>query len=208
MKKIITLISLIMSTLSAMGNEYTDKLTVTVNGESTEQQATILITQGEDGKYTFSLNNFCLESANDDGTVTRLGVGNILLPDREGTTVDGITTITFNDGINITAGDDPDVVMWMGPALAELGPVPLEMVARFNETKLYCEIHINLTVMNQVIDVVFGSEPVPEGQAVKTIERSTTVSGEQPIYDITGRQVSQAKRHTLMIANGRKMIIR
>ena len=91
MKKLLTFISLALCSLTAMANDYTDKLTVTVNGESMEQQATITITQQSDGKYTFSLNNFCLESVDDDGTVSRLGVGNIVLADREGTTQDGIT---------------------------------------------------------------------------------------------------------------------
>ncbi len=162
MKKLLTFISLALCSLTVMANDYTDKLTVTVNGESMEQQATITITQQSDGKYTFSLNNFCLESVDDDGTVTRIGVGNIVLADREGTTQDGITSIAYNGGINIEAGDDPSIDFWMGPALADLGPVPIDMVARFNDTQLYCEIHINLMdMLGQIIDVVFGTEPEP-----------------------------------------------
>lgn len=158
MKKIFTLICLALSTLSAMGTDYTGKLTVTVNDSPSEQQTTISITQDENGKYTFSLINFCLEEKNDDGSINRMGVGNIVLADREGTTVDGITTITYNDGINIEAGDDPTVDFWMGPMLAEMGPVPLEMVARFNDEKLDCEIHINLKTLNQIIDVTFSGD--------------------------------------------------
>ena len=141
MKKIFTLFGMILCTLAALANEYTDKLTVTVNGDAMEQQATISITQNEDGKYTLSLNNFCLEQVEDDGTVLRMGVGNIVLADREGTTVNGITTITYNDDLIITDGDDPEIPLWIGSAL---GPVPIEMEARFNDTQLYCEIHINL----------------------------------------------------------------
>ena len=159
MKQLLTFISLVLCSLTAMANDYTDKLTVTVNGESMEQQATITITQQSDGKYTFSLNNFCLESVEDDGTVTRMGVGNIVLADREGTTQDGITSISYNDDITITAGDDPSVDFWMGEML---GPVPIDMQARFNDTQLYCEIHIDLmALLGQVIEVVFGTEPEP-----------------------------------------------
>ena len=45
MKIIVSLIFLLLSTLSIHANEYTDKLTVTVNGSGMEQQATISITQ-------------------------------------------------------------------------------------------------------------------------------------------------------------------
>lgn len=162
MQRLLTFISLALCSLTAFANDYTDKLTVTVNGESMEQQATITITQQSDGKYTFSLNNFCLESVDDDGTVSRMGVGNIVLADREGTTVDGITSIAYNGGINIEAGDDPSIDFWMGPMLADLGPVPIDMQARFNDTQLYCEIYIDLmSLLGQKIEVVFGTEPEP-----------------------------------------------
>ena len=157
MKKIAAIVVFAFIALTAFANKYTDKLTVTVNGESMEQQTTIDVTKGDDGKYTLSLNNFCLESPNEDGTLVRLGVGNSILPDREGTTVDGVTTITYNDALLITEGNDAGIEGWMGPLL---GPVPIEMVARFNDTQLYCEIHINLMdLLGQLIDVVFGSEP-------------------------------------------------
>ena len=159
MKRLLTFISLALCSLTTFANDYTDKLTVTVNGESMEQQATITITEGADGKYTLSLNNFCLESVEEDGSVMRIGVGNIVLADREGTTVDGITSISYNDDISIEDGDDPSIDFWLGPAL---GAVPIEMQARFNDTQLYCEIHINLMdMLGQIIDVVFGTEPEP-----------------------------------------------
>ena len=159
MQRLLTFISLALCSLTAFANDYTDKLTVTVNGESMEQQATITITQQSDGKYTFSLKNFCLESVDDDGTVSRMGVGNIVLADREGTTVDGITSISYNDDIVITNGDDPSIDFWMGELL---GPVPIDMQARFNDTQLYCEIYIDLmSLLGQKIEVVFGTEPEP-----------------------------------------------
>lgn len=159
MQRLLTFICLALCSLTAMANDYTDKLTVTVNGESMEQQATITITQQSDGKYTFSLNNFCLESVDDDGAVSRLGVGNIVLADREGTTVDGITSISYDDEIVITDGDDPSIDFWMGPMI---GAVPINMVARFNDTQLYCEIYIDLmALLGQKIEVVFGTEPEP-----------------------------------------------
>lgn len=175
MKKIAAIVVFAFIALTAFANKYTDKLTVTVNGESMEQQTTIDVTKGDDGKYTLSLNNFCLESPNEDGTLVRLGVGNIILPDREGTTVDGITTITYNDALLITEGNDAGIEGWMGPLL---GPVPIEMVARFNDTQLYCEIHINLMdLLGQLIDVVFGSEP----EAIAEVLTAPTITKKEGV---------------------------
>ncbi len=175
MKKIAAIVVFAFIALTAFANKYTDKLTVTVNGESMEQQTTIDVTKGDDGKYTLSLNNFCLESPNEDGTVIRLGVGNIILPDREGTTIDGITTITYNDALLITEGNDAGIEGWMGPML---GPVPIEMVARFNDTQLYCEIHINLMdLLGQLIDVVFGSEP----EAIAEVLTAPTITKKEGV---------------------------
>lgn len=175
MKKIAAIVVFAFIALTAFANKYTDKLTVTVNGESMEQQTTIDVTKGDDGKYTLSLNNFCLESPNEDGTLVRLGVGNIILPDREGTTVDGVTTITYNDALLITEGNDAGIEGWMGPML---GPVPIEMVARFNDTQLYCEIHINLMdLLGQLIDVVFGSEP----EAIAEVLTAPTITKKEGV---------------------------
>ena len=203
MKKLFTLICLFACTLTALANDYTDKLTVTVNGAATEQQATITITEGDDGRYTFSLNNFCLENVETDGSVTRFGVGNIVLADRAGTTVDGVTTITYNDAIDITTGDDPEVDFWMGPML---GPVPIEMTARFNDTQLYCEIHINLMdMLEQIIDVTFGTEPELSG--INVVGGASALQDGGTVYDLQGRKVTSVAPHTLYIVNGKKRLI-
>lgn len=194
MKKVFTIICLALCSLAAMANDYTDKLTVTVNGESMEQQATINITQQSDGKYTLSLNNFCLESE-DNGEVTRIGVGNIVLADREGTTEDGITTITYNDNLLITDGDDPSIGFWMG---SMLGPVPIEMEARFNDKQLYCEIHINLEILQQVVDVVFGTEPEPEKETEYMLTPSIELRKDVPntVTIFPGSTTSEAQTAT------------
>lgn len=206
MNKIVSLITLFfMCTLFVHANEYTDKLTVTVNGVAMEQNATISITQDDEGKYTLALNNFCLESTEEDGTVTRIGVGNIVLSGIEGATTEGITTITYTDGIYITAGDDPAVAFWMGPSLAEMGPVPIEMEARFNNTQLYCVIHINLEVLNQVIDVVFGTPDFSSG--IEEVRTSATTCPSHQVYDLSGRKATTTNRRSIYIIDGKKMMI-
>ncbi len=206
MKKAFTLIGLLLCSMATLANDYTDKLTVTVNGEAMEQQATITITQGEDGKYTLSLNNFCLESVENDGSITRVGVGNIILADREGTTVDGITSITYNDGIYITAGDDPSIDFWMGPMLAAFGPVPIEMEARFDDTQLYCTIHIDLMDrLEQIIDVEFGTEPEPHN-GIRTLDGDAVSPYSDTPFDLQGRRVVRTLPRSLYIVNGKKFI--
>lgn len=208
MKRLSTSIYFILCTMMALANDYTDKLKVTVNGEAMEQQTTITITQAEDGTYTLSLNNFILETEEADGSITRVGVGNIVLANREGTTVDGITSITYNDGIDITAGDDPDIDFWMGPMLAGFGPVPIEMNARFNDKQLYCEIHIDLMdMLDQIIDVVFGTEPEPQN-GIYILKDSSTSFSHNPIYDLQGRKILSTNRPSLYIVNGKKKLIR
>ena len=209
MKTFFTLFGVLFGVLNAMANDYTDRLTVTVNGEVLEQQATINITQGEDGKYTLSLYNFCLEETEADGTLSRVGVGNIVLTDREGTTSDdGITSINYNDGLIITAGDDPGIDMWMGPMISEVAPVPIEMVARFNDKQLYCEIHINLEMLAQVIDVVFGVEPTPGTDGIKVMGDTKVTQGAPSVFDLQGRRTDTVRRNSLYIVNGKKTMIR
>ncbi len=208
MKRFTTFIGLILCFMNTMAHEYTDKLIVTVNGISTEQQATISITEGEDGKYTLSLNNFCLESVDNDGNITRIGVGNIILPDQEGTTVDGVTSITYNDSIHITEGNDPEITFWLGPTISEVVPVPIDLNARFNDTQLYCLININLDILNQVIKVEFGSEPETSIKDVPTPLNGQIVSRlDKTAYDLQGRKATSLQKRSIYIIEGKKIVI-
>ena len=150
MKRIITLLVSVITTLSALATDYTDQLEVIVNGESATQNATISVTKQDDGKYTLSLKNFVLQS--DDQT---MGIGNITLTDIEGVEKDGVTTIKINKSINITEGDDTSVGMWMGPML---GAVPINTIAELRGDKLYVVIDIDMmSSLQQIIKVVFGN---------------------------------------------------
>ena len=192
MKKIFTLITMTLISLTAMANDYTDKLTVTVNGVSSEQMATITVEKEENGLYTFSLKNFCLESTDDDGNATRIGVGNIVLSDREGTTADGVTTITFDGNITIAEGDDPNVAFWMGPMIGE---VPIAMEARFNDEQLYCEIHIDLmATLEQMVEVTFGTD-FNLGVELKKAETTAPAA----FFTLGGQRISTPQRGQVVI---------
>ncbi len=60
MKKIFTLLALLISALTMSATDYTDTMTVSINNKIVAgQKATISLNQA-DGKYEFKLNNFSL----------------------------------------------------------------------------------------------------------------------------------------------------
>jgi hypothetical protein len=146
MKKIFTLLALLISVLTMSATDYTDTMTVSINNEvAAGQKATISLNQA-DGKYEFKLNNFALSMG---GQLTP--VGTIDLKNVEGSTVNGVTTLNANQKITIAAGDDPNV-QWMGPLL---GSVPVVLRAEQRNNSLYAVIDINILSLN--IQVVFGT---------------------------------------------------
>jgi hypothetical protein len=148
MKRIFTFIALFAIAVSAMATDYTDQLTVNVNGSITSQTATISVTQ-QNGKYTLSLNNFILLIG-----AEKMGIGNIVLSDLTGQDINGYTVLKTKQNITITAGNDSSISVWMGP---QLGLVPVDMIAKIKGDKLYTVININMQSMNQIIQVTFGT---------------------------------------------------
>ena len=74
MKKIFTSLCLAMASVWAMAADYTDMLTVSINGKDVAQQpATIVINPQDNGLYTLQLDNFMLGAD--------MPVGNIRLTD-------------------------------------------------------------------------------------------------------------------------------
>lgn len=164
MKKIFTLFTAAAFTLAAMATDYTGKLTVVVNGLGGSQDATVTVEKvdtPEDGDpdydyYTLSINNFVLNTGE-----TEIGVGNIVVANKKAPVYDGMNMILCNESIEIEEGTDPDYEPWLGPLL---GPVPVAMVAKFNDTDMDVDIIIELT--DQEIYVSFttdgGDEPGPQ----------------------------------------------
>lgn len=149
MKKIFTLVVMAMTAIASMANSYTDSLTVSVNGMVTEQHATVEVTKSADGLLTFSLKNFVLESAE-----TTMPIGNIVIDGLQPMVVDKDTLLECSRDIQITAGDTPGVGMWIGTSL---GNVPINFVAKLANGRAYASIKIFMAVLNQNIDVTFGS---------------------------------------------------
>ena len=146
MKKIFTFFASAALAMSAFATDYTGKITVTINNEPTTQDATITINQNEDGTYVLNIKNFRLTT---DGTT--MDVGNIVLDNMKGYTINGTTTVVADQIINIQDGDDPNVPMWYGPLL---GNVPIVLAAQFDGTKAKADIDIDMrSVMDQFIYV-------------------------------------------------------
>jgi hypothetical protein len=158
---------------------YTDDLTVTINGESTDpQQTEIFVTENVDGTFNLSLDNFILYMGDD-----LMPVGNITLNNLMATTENGITKFETTQEITIQPGNlegsTPD--MWMGPLL---GNVPVDLKAKLNADKLYCTIDIDMTDtdLKQFINVVFGTDDF-EGSNIANIEISDALVN---VYNLQG----------------------
>lgn len=136
--------------LPAMAADYTDMLSVTLDGTpTTPTQNTISVDENGDGTYTLSLKNFILYMES-----VPMYVGNILLENVEATANEGMTTLKTSQNIAITAGDD-DTKTWMGPIICEGGTkIPVNMVGELRDSKFYTVISINF--MGMEIKVVFG----------------------------------------------------
>ncbi len=150
MKKIFTILALAMGAITVSAEDFTDVLTVDVNGAASEQKATISLNKDANGEYVFSLKNFVLQAGG-----SSLGVGTIELSGID--TVagkNGLLTLTTKQSVKIKKGDDPNVALWLGP---NLGSVPVELVAEKRGSALYAVIDINLAMMQQIIKVTFGN---------------------------------------------------
>lgn len=148
-KTLLSLALALLSSLSMSAKDYPDKLVVTVNGLSTQQNATISVDKNDDGTYNFNLKNFMLKA----GEQT-MSIGNITLNNLKAAKSDKGDVVSTHRDITITKGDDPKVT-WMGPML---GTIPLDLKLLVNEEKLYTLIDIDMqqTTMKQTIHVTFG----------------------------------------------------
>lgn len=132
---------------TAQTKTYTDNLAVDVNGEQTEQIATIYVEKNSDGTYNLSLNQFTLGGM--------IPVGNIVLNNIPATEENGIRSIVTNQNITIAAGDE-NVDNWAGPGLGE---VPVNLNGEMTDGSLYCTIDIDMSeLLGQVINVTFGKD--------------------------------------------------
>ncbi len=175
-KTLLSLALALLSSLSMSAKDYTDKLVVTVNGLSTQQNATISVDKNSDGTYNFNLKNFMLKM---DGQA--MGIGNITLNNLQAATSSKGDVVSTHQNIAITAGDDPNVSNWMGPML---GTIPLDLKLLVNDEKLYTLIGINIP--GQAIHVTFGDNyQLPnsgfEDYRTESIYQADLIGGGDPV---------------------------
>ena len=149
MKKIFTLFSAMLMSIASFATTYNGTLTVTVNGEVSEQPTSVSIDE-VNGNYKLSINNFMLVAGE-----TPLPVGNIVIDHVPGAVNGGLTTLCTNQEIQILAGNVEGIAEedWLGPLL---GNVPVKMSSSFNTNGfLGVNIDINMMTLGQVINVSF-----------------------------------------------------
>ncbi len=193
------------STGSKASKEYTDKLVVTINGESSPEQTTkIAVDTPKDGIMNITLPNFCLNAGEDMMYVGTIKVNEIPL------TASGLySTFTTNQTIQIKPGDIPIEGMWLGPML---GDVPLQMAGKISDDKFYTTIDIEMTLLRQTIHVVFGTDDFESSIHSTWAGKQTETTN---VYTLQGMRVKSnvAKTHALdglqkgiYIVDGKKVI--
>ncbi len=146
MKKIFTLAALFaVSVGTAMAADYTDTLTVSINGTATKQTSVVNVDES-DGEYTLTLKNFKLSLAGQT-----MNVGTIVIDGLKGSESNGSTIFRASKKIKIQNGDETGVA-WIGPMLGE---VPISLTSAMTADKLHALIDISFSGM--AINVDFGS---------------------------------------------------
>lgn len=172
------------------GTSYTDDLVVKVNfGENVETttlpSSTINISQNTDGTYKLSIKNFALGPG--------MELGDVVADNLTGETEVEYTTIKMAD-VPVTIGSE------IGTALGDLR---INLDAKFTADKLYALIDLNVTLLNQVVNVVFG-DPFTES-GIDHVSVNNHVQGNH-VYEIGGQRVTRASKPGLYIVNGKKVI--
>lgn len=176
------------------GVSYTDDLVVTVanvdgNEESTTIPAsTINISQNSDGSYKLSIKNFALGPG--------MVLGDVVADNLTGTTDGEYTTIKMSE-VPVKLSNESYAAL--------LGDLKINLDAKFTADKLYALIDLNVTLLNQVVNVVFGSPFMETGIDHITVKNHSEVD---QVYGIGGQRVSRPAAPGLYIVNGKKVIIK
>jgi len=164
MKKFFTLVCFAFAAIVVRAADYTEPIVVTVNGQSSEQKATISVNQNGD-KYDLTLKNFMLASENGP-----MAIGNVAITGVEPNKVGDAILLQTSQAIQITPGDDPSVTFWMGSILP---PVPVNLNCKLENDHLRCYIYIDMTTMEQIIQVTVGKGYQMQNASFETWHTST-----------------------------------
>lgn len=193
MKKIFTLITVMLVAMSAMAQDlkstdYHDQLVITINGETRPaEQAVITISEeAEEGKYTIKLNQFSFMGML-IGDVTMNGVQGD--DDSEGFT--NYATVNKDDEpitltATITNGDPAGIMGLLGGKI----DVTVKKGSRSKDGKLYAMITLVVSGVGNV-DAVFGDNNF-DGSSINGV--SSDDDKVAAIYALNGARVSTMTR--------------
>lgn len=184
MKKLFTLFLVIaVSAISAMAEEYTDNLSITVYGQTTNQEATITAEEQTNGKYKFALNNFAFGDEQ---------VGDIVIEDVDATEKDGIVTLTIDKKtVKVT---NPGK---LGKTINRLGGVKLTMNAKISKAakKMYAVLDMTATLAQ--VKATFGDEKnITTGISNLPVNNDNE---KEEIFNLQGQRISEAKPGQVVI---------
>ena len=156
MKKTLLTILCVLTAFCAMAqNEkiYTEPLVVTINGFSSEpQDANVIVIDNGNGTINFELKNFVLVIGGNEVGVGNIALDNLAVTEGE----DGLQHFSYDGPLTITPGDKEGVDLWIGPGLNE---IPLKLVGKMNDEKLFVTIDIDMRdVLQQMIYVQLGTD--------------------------------------------------
>ena len=189
MKKLFTLFLVIaVSAISAMAEDYTDNLSITVYGKTTNQEATITAEEQTNGKYKFALNNFAFGDEQ---------VGDIVIENVDATEKkDGIVTLTIDKKtVKVT---NPGK---LGKTINNGGGVELTMNAKISKAakKMYAVLDMTakLLFIPVTIKATFGDEKnITTGISNLPVNNDNE---KEEIFNLQGQRISEAKPGQVVI---------
>lgn len=185
MKKIFTLITVMLVAMSAMAQDlkstdYNDQLVITINGETMPaEQAVITITEeAEEGKYTVKLNQFSFMG---------LLIGDVTMTGVQGDDdSEGFTNYATTQTATITNGEAEGIMGMLGGKI----DVTVKDGSRSKGGKFYAMITLVVTGVGNV-DAVFGDNNF-DGSSINGV--SSDDDKVVAIYALNGARVSTMTR--------------
>lgn len=180
MKKFFTLIAAMALTLTAAATDYTDKLSITIEGEeeAAESTTTISIDKQADGKYTIMLKQFSFMGS--------ILVGDVTMTDVEGVTDEnGFTNYATTQTATITNG--AEIAAMLGGKI----DVTLQKGSRSKDGKFYAVIDLEVIGVGNV-HAVFGDNNF-DATGINTMN-GTNGDKVSAIYTLGGARVNTMVR--------------
>ena len=184
MKKLFTLFLVIaVSAISAMAEDYTDNLIITVGGKTTNQEATITAEEQTNGKYKFALNNFAFGDEQ---------VGDIVIEDVDAIEKDGIVTLTIDKKtVKVT---NPGK---LGETINKIGGVKLTMKAKISKAAKKMYAVLDMTALIIQVNATFGDEKnITTGISNLPVNNDNE---KEEIFNLQGQRISEAKPGQVVI---------